>query len=108
MDGGRSLADAEAELQNATKSDKNELLFQEFGINYNNMPARHKKGTILVRKGVNIGYGVQEVMVPYFVDIFRDSFWKDNDDIVGREGLKVVDLDKCDIHSLLKVQIDAL
>jgi len=30
-------------------SDKNELLYQEFEINYNNLSALHRKGTILLR-----------------------------------------------------------
>ena len=29
-------------------SDKNELLFSEFGINYNNLPEMYRKGTTLV------------------------------------------------------------
>ena len=35
-------------------SDKNELLFKEFEINYNNLAAVHRKGTILLRVKVSI------------------------------------------------------
>ena len=38
-------------------SDKNELLFQEFEINYNNLAAVHRKGTILLRVKVSIRWG---------------------------------------------------
>ena len=38
-------------------SDKNELLFQEFEINYNNLAAVHRKGTILLRVKVSIRFG---------------------------------------------------
>lgn len=36
-------------FQGTMSSDKNELLFKEFEINYNNLPALHRKGTILIR-----------------------------------------------------------
>ena len=41
-------------VQGTMSSDKNELLFQEFEINYNNLPAVHRKGTILLRVKVSI------------------------------------------------------
>jgi len=36
-------------FQGTMSSDKNELLYKEFEINYNNLSAIHRKGTILVR-----------------------------------------------------------
>ncbi|VVT45912.1 uncharacterized protein SAPINGB_P000953 [Magnusiomyces paraingens] len=47
--GGLSGAQAEERLRGTLASDKNEILFSEFGINYNNEPEIYKKGTILVR-----------------------------------------------------------
>lgn len=41
--------EAEQRLMGTVLKDKNELLFSEFGINYNNEPEMFKKGTILVR-----------------------------------------------------------
>ncbi len=34
--------------QGTVSSDKNELLFSQFGINYNNIPAIFRKGSILI------------------------------------------------------------
>lgn len=31
---------------------KNQLLFERFGVNYNNVPERMRKGSVLVREGV--------------------------------------------------------
>lgn len=35
-------------VQTLSKGDKNELLFSEFNVNYNNLPAMHRKGTVVV------------------------------------------------------------
>ena len=35
-------------LQGTVSSDKNELLFSEFGINYNTLPQLYRKGTVLL------------------------------------------------------------
>ena len=35
-------------------SDKNEILFSEFDINYNNLPQMYRKGSVLVWDKVNI------------------------------------------------------
>ena len=37
--------------QGTLTADKNELLFSRFGINYARLPARHRKGSVLVRVG---------------------------------------------------------
>lgn len=41
--------EAEQRLSGTVSSDKNEILFKEFGINYNNEPECFKKGTVLYR-----------------------------------------------------------
>ncbi|KAF2820152.1 Thg1-domain-containing protein [Ophiobolus disseminans] len=47
--GGMDARDAEQRLSGTVSSDKNEILFKEFGINYNNEPECFKKGTVLYR-----------------------------------------------------------
>lgn len=47
LKGGMTPDEAETRLQGSHAADKNELLFTEFGINYNNEPEIFKKGTIL-------------------------------------------------------------
>lgn len=47
--GGLSNIAAEHRLKGTLSSDKNEILFGEFGINYNNEPVMFRKGTTIVR-----------------------------------------------------------
>lgn len=48
--GGLTPQEAEGRLCGTVSSDKHEILFSEFGINYNNEPEMYKRGTILVRE----------------------------------------------------------
>lgn len=52
--------DAEQRLMGTVSSDKNELLFKEFGINYNNEPEMYRKGTILIRELTTDGNSLRE------------------------------------------------
>lgn len=47
--GGMGARQAEQRLSGTYSADKNEILFKEFGINYNNEPECFKKGTVLYR-----------------------------------------------------------
>jgi tRNA(His) 5'-end guanylyltransferase len=47
--GGMEARAAEQKLSGTYSADKNEILFKEFGINYNNEPECFKKGTVLYR-----------------------------------------------------------
>ena len=44
-----ALSQAEERLRHTLAADKNEILFSEFGINYNDEPALYRKGTVIVR-----------------------------------------------------------
>ena len=69
-------------------SHKNELLFQEFGINYNNEPPLFRKGTTLIRKLVPDGTGrLKPAVVPLVDDIIGDRFWKENPEVLGLKSL---------------------
>lgn len=48
--GGLDATAAEAELQGTLSSDKNEILFSRYGINYNNEPELFKKGSVVFRE----------------------------------------------------------
>lgn len=50
---GLTPAESQERLKGTMSSDKNELLFKEFEINYNNLHALHRKGTILLRTAKN-------------------------------------------------------
>lgn len=47
--GGMGPQEAEQRLSGTVSADKNEILFKEYGINYNKEPECFKKGTILYR-----------------------------------------------------------
>ena len=69
--GGLSNRAANERLEGTLSKDKNEILFSEFGINYNNEPEQFRKGTILVKakKG--------EAPLTLFCDIIGDTFWNE-------------------------------
>ncbi|KAL6433170.1 hypothetical protein ACFW04_006422 [Cataglyphis niger] len=79
---------AEEKLRGTLASHKNELLFQEFGINYNNEPQLFRKGTTLIRKLVPDGTGrLKPAIVPLVDDIIGDRFWKENPEVIGLKSL---------------------
>ncbi|KAL1431014.1 hypothetical protein MTO96_014424 [Rhipicephalus appendiculatus] len=51
--GGLTTKQAEERLRGTVSSDKNEILFQEFQTNYNNLPALYRKGTVVIREPIN-------------------------------------------------------
>lgn len=91
--GGRSPADAEADLRGSLAADKNELLFSRFGINYNNEPAMFRKGSLLIREPydepiVDTRTGEPAVrrrrrVVPLHVDIIGEQFWTEHPDVLA-------------------------
>ncbi|KAL2796127.1 Thg1 C terminal domain-containing protein [Aspergillus keveii] len=50
QEGYMSNTDAEQELKGTVSSDKNEILFKRFGINYNNEKEIYKKGSVVFRQ----------------------------------------------------------
>jgi len=84
-----SIFQAEEKLRGTLASHKNELLFQEFGINYNNEPALFRKGTTLIRKLVPDGTTgkLRSIVVPLVDDIIGDRFWKENPEVIGLKSL---------------------
>ena len=59
--GGMSTTDAEEELKGTVSSDKNEILFSRFKINYNNEPDMFKKGSVVFR---NVGKDEPQLSSP--------------------------------------------
>lgn len=90
--GGMTPQEAENRLIGTVSSDKNEILFKQFGINYNDEPDIFKKGTVIVRdiepepEGAAVSERQRqrqekkrrktEVRVLH-VDLIRDEFWAD-------------------------------
>lgn len=111
LQSGLSNQEAETELRGTFSSDKNELLFTKFGINYNKLPAMFRKGTILLRKRVKINDkdGLnRQLIVPVYDDMIREQFWKDHSELLGeyKPGDYVSTID--DLSPVLKNQIGKL
>ncbi|CAE6537794.1 tRNA(His) guanylyltransferase [Rhizoctonia solani] len=48
--GGMTAREAETKLKGTLSKDKHEILFSSFSINYNSLPERFKKGSVLIRE----------------------------------------------------------
>ncbi|KAI8322558.1 putative tRNA guanylyltransferase-like protein [Martensiomyces pterosporus] len=89
--GGMSQKEAEKRLCGTLSSDKNEILFSEFGVNYNNEEDIFKKGSVLIR-----GKELADVVGPdglptkrtrtvvqiLHCDIIKDEFWNGHPEIL--------------------------
>ncbi|XP_028824165.1 probable tRNA(His) guanylyltransferase [Denticeps clupeoides] len=97
--GGCTTAQAEERLKGTVAADKNELLFSEFNINYNNEPSAYRKGTTLLwgrtdeasTKKIKPSNGDErQVLVTrsrrqvttHHCDIIGDQFWDEHPDIL--------------------------
>ena len=73
-------------MKGTLAGDKNEILFSEFGINYNNEPAQFKKGTTIIKKKVAVpcenGDGsatkLRSKLVHLDCDIIGEEFWTEH------------------------------
>eukprot|EP00033_Pygsuia_biforma_P001729 GCRY01001936.1.p1 GENE.GCRY01001936.1~~GCRY01001936.1.p1 ORF type:complete len:259 (+),score=18.90 GCRY01001936.1:169-945(+) len=82
-----SCKEAEAQLKGTLSDYKNELLFSEFGINYNNEQPRHRKGSFLFRTTEKVPVldkrtnsttlKQKKVIQEVHQDIIGDQFWKE-------------------------------
>ncbi|MDI1490248.1 MAG: tRNA-His guanylyltransferase [Ramalina farinacea] len=97
--GKLSNREAEERLKGTVSADKNEILFSQFGINYNNEPELFKKGSVLYRV-VSESFPIHLIQRPdtisktqaekqrklrqkatiqkEHVDIIQDAFWEAN------------------------------
>lgn len=90
---GISPSDTQNRLKGTTASVKNELLFTQFGINYNLLPEIFKKGTSLFREekieevksdvNLKIIRRSRWKVVVFHGDIIQDSFWSSHEYILS-------------------------
>jgi tRNA(His) guanylyltransferase len=90
---GRSGSEAQEALRGTLTGAKNEMLFSHFSINYNNLPARVRKGSVVIweQKLVAVkeladGSPVMRLhREPLVVheDIIGDVFWEQHPEILG-------------------------
>ncbi|EIN03965.1 tRNAHis guanylyltransferase [Punctularia strigosozonata HHB-11173 SS5] len=92
--GAHSTADAHAVLRGTLSGQKHELLFSRFGINYNALPARLRKGTLLVRENVTPAPSLDTasskkkikrttMIVAYHCDVVGEEFWKGHSELLN-------------------------
>ncbi|XP_075066251.1 putative tRNA(His) guanylyltransferase [Mixophyes fleayi] len=98
--GGLTSQQAQEKLRGTLSADKNEILFSEFNINYNNEPLLFRKGSVIIWKKVNeVSKKViklpdeteeKEVEVSRLrsqtvilhCDVIGDTFWEEHPDIL--------------------------
>ena len=90
-----STTEAQRILKDTDSAAKNELLFSKYGINYNDLPAIFRKGSVIYRKKVPVeeiakrdGKPVTRLRsqsITEHVDVIRDAFWKENSHLIVDE-----------------------
>ncbi|KAK0091711.1 hypothetical protein PV326_002796 [Microctonus aethiopoides] len=110
-----TCSEAQIRLKGSLSSDKNELLFKEFGINYNKEPLMFRKGTTLIKKLLPDGDGKTKLSVlQIHDDIIGDKFWNENSELLAKKQSttslnKLKKLQRLNIHdnktSSVKVNI---
>jgi len=81
--GGLTNQEAQERLKGTLSGDKNEILFSQFNVNYNEEPQQFRKGTTLIKKKVEIpieggGVKIRSQLQELDCDIIGDQFWLDN------------------------------
>ena len=68
LKGDMTNQQAQDRLKGTFSNDKNEILFSQFGINYNNEPEQYKKGTTLWRKKVELPITAEDLEKVFFAN----------------------------------------
>ncbi|KAJ3329972.1 tRNA-histidine guanylyltransferase 1-like [Blyttiomyces sp. JEL0837] len=89
----RTELEAQNILKDTDSAAKNELLFTKFNLNYNDLPAMYKKGTVIYRHSVKVvkrredGQEFEREKSQLTVthcDIIGDPFWTENPSLLGQ------------------------
>lgn len=108
LKGGLTNVEAEKKLCGTFSNDKNEILFSEFGVNYNNEAEIYKKGTILLRKKLQhpVHGKTRQVILPLHEDLIGNPFWERNSEILRIEPCQLYSFSKNeDMPDLVKKQL---
>lgn len=104
---GLTNSEAEERLRGTVSGDKNEILFSEFGINYNNLPPMFRKGTILLTKQIKIdGDRKKKMPIPIYDDLIKEKFWKDHDELLERKSPKIFEFPDNELPQIVKVALN--
>ena len=84
--GGLTNKEAEQRLKDTLSAHKNEILFSEFGINYNNEPELFRKGTVMFWDFPehNSDLRKRKFIKKCHIDIIGDQFWTDHPDLLEK------------------------
>ncbi|CAG8478612.1 10917_t:CDS:2 [Paraglomus brasilianum] len=84
---GKTETEAELALRGTVSSQKNEMLFSQFNINYSKLPEMFRKGSVLFKEQVDV-QGIssdgteikrrKKITKTYYIDIISDKFWKEH------------------------------
>ncbi|CAD6225336.1 GSCOCG00005627001-RA-CDS [Cotesia congregata] len=78
-----TTAEAQEKLKGTVSSQKNDLLFDSFGINYNNELPIYRKGTTIIKKLIPDENGkMKSTVLILNEDIIGDRFWKEHPEIL--------------------------
>lgn len=100
---GLTNQEAEERLRGSVSADKNEILFSEFGINYNNLSPMFRKGTILVTKQIKVDADKKrKVVIPIYDDLIQEKFWRDNDELLEKKSPKFYEFPDQELPQLVK------
>ena len=87
---GNTPSEAQAVLKGTLADFKNEMLFTRFGINYNELSERFKKGSVIIRckqlvsgtdrEGTGKHRSATTVL---HVDIIKDAFWQQHPELLA-------------------------
>nr|CAG4648128.1 EOG090X0AR4 [Moina brachiata]SVE93177.1 EOG090X0AR4 [Moina brachiata] len=88
LKGGLTPHEAEERLKGTLSGDKNEILFSQFGVNYNTEPELYRKGTVLVRRRgpvplPNGGTRDKSQIFQSNTDLIGEDFWKENSHLLN-------------------------
>ena len=103
---GLSNVEAEKTLQGTLAADKNEILFKEFNINYNEVPMIFRKGTILLKKQISLDEKrKRKLVIPIHDDLIKNSFWNEHDELLTKAEPKMYEF-KDSLPALVTSQIN--
>ncbi|KAG9491120.1 hypothetical protein GDO78_006471 [Eleutherodactylus coqui] len=101
---GLTPAQAQDRLKGTLSGDKNEILFSEFNINYNNEPVMYRKGSVILwnkvneisKKVIKLPHEAEEKEVEVcrvrnqpvvlHCDIINDAFWEEHQNVLSAES----------------------
>ncbi|KAI8375981.1 tRNA-histidine guanylyltransferase 1 [Radiomyces spectabilis] len=94
---GKTETEAEEMLRGTFSKDKHEMLFTNYGINYNNLDPIYKKGSVIVRekrevesvspRNGEIVRRLKAIPVALHEDIIGESFWNERPHLLGSKSV---------------------